>query len=161
MSEPDRAMTADITLSSRLTFITKTIFPACWVAGFGAVTAFFWFSRGLPPETGWLFLVAWVAGALSFWWWCVPLKRVRADGGALYVSNFRKEIVVPLNFIESVTENRWINIHPVTIHFRGDTEFGRKISFMPKSRVMFFWSSHPVVGELRRMVGAPKTGSGV
>ncbi len=152
-------MTADITFSSRLTFITKAIFPACWIVGFGAITAFFWVSEGLPAETGWLFLAAWIVGALSFWWWCLPLKRVRVGGGALYVSNFRKEIVVPLTFIEGVTENRWINIHPVTIHFRGDTEFGRKISFMPKARVMFFWSSHPVVGELRRMVAAAATGS--
>ena len=150
-------MTADTTLSSRLTFITKAIFPGCWIVGFGAITAFYWASRGLPAETGWLFLAAWTAGALSFWWWCIPLKRVRIDGGNLYVSNFRKEIVVPLTFIESVTENRWVNVHPVTVHFRGDTEFGRKISFMPKARVMFFWSSHPVVGELRRLAAA--TGS--
>jgi hypothetical protein len=67
--------------------------------------------------------------------------------------------VVPINFIESVTENRWINVHPVTVHFRGDTEFGRTITFMPKSRLMFFWSSHPVVGELKRMVDAAAVGS--
>jgi hypothetical protein len=154
MSSPDRAMSDDIIVSSRLTFFTKAIFPACWIAGFGGGVAFIWASTGLPPETRWLFLAAWIAGALSFWWWCMPLKRVRVSGGQLYVSNFRKEIVVPLTSIESVTENRWINVHPVTVHFRGDTEFGRKISFMPKTRVMFFWSSHPVVGELRRMVAA-------
>jgi len=152
-------MTADITLSSRLTFITKTIFPACWILGFGAMTAFFWAGREFPVETRWLFLAAWTAGALSFWWWCIPLKKVRVNGGNLYISNFWKENVIPLNFIESVTENRWVNVHPVTIHFRGDTEFGRKISFMPKSRVMFFWSSHPVVGELRRLAAAAPTGS--
>ena len=152
-------MTADITLSSRLTFITKTVFPACWIVGFGAVTALFWAGSGLRAETGWLFLFAWIAGAISFLWWCIPLKKVRVDGDELHVSNFRKEIVVPLTFIESVTENRWVNVHPVTIHFRGDTEFGRKIAFMPKARVMFFWSSHPVVGELRRMVAAAATGS--
>src|SRR5690242_7485092 len=147
---PDRAVAADITLSSRLTFFTKTVLPACWIAGFGVVTAFMWTDGHLPAETGWLFIVAWVAGTLSFWWWCIPLKKVRVNGDDLIISNFRKEIVVPLNFVESVTENRWVNVHPVTIHFRGETEFGRKISFMPKSRVMFFWSSHPVVGELRR-----------
>jgi hypothetical protein len=152
-------MTAAITLSSRLTFITKTVFPACWILGFGAIAALFWTSRSLPAETGWLFLAAWTAGALSFWWWCIPLKKVRVNGGDLYVSNFQKEIVVPLNFIESVSENRWVNVHPVTVHFRGDTEFGRKISFMPKARVMFFWSSHPVVDELRRMVAVAAKGS--
>jgi hypothetical protein len=155
------AMTADIALSSRLTFITKTIFPACWIIGFGLITAAIWAWNGLPAEMRWAFLAAWIAGATSFWWWCFPLKRVRVGGGELYVSNFRKEIVVPLGFVEGVTENRWINIHPITLHFRGDTEFGRKITFMPKSRLMFFWSSHPVVGELRRMVDAAAVGSKV
>jgi hypothetical protein len=152
-------MTADITPSSRLTFFTKTILPVCWIAGFGAVTAFMWINGSVPAETKWVFLAAWTVGALSFWWWCIPLKQVRVAGGAVFVSNIRKEIVVPVTFIESVTENRWINVHPVTIHFRGETEFGRKISFMPKARVMFFWSSHPVVGELRRMVEAAAMGS--
>ena len=85
-------MTAGIALSSRLTFITKTIFPACWTVGFGAITAFFWASRGLPAGTGWLFLAAWTAGALSFWWWCVPLKRVRVGDGALYVSTSGRKL---------------------------------------------------------------------
>jgi hypothetical protein len=62
---------------------------------------------------------------------------------------FRREITVPLSAIESVTENRWVNIHPVTVHFRVPTEFGDKITFMPVQHVFLFWRSHPVVQELR------------
>jgi hypothetical protein len=54
------AMTADITLSSRLTFITKTIFPACWIIGFGLITAGMWAWNGLPAEMRWAFLAAWI-----------------------------------------------------------------------------------------------------
>lgn len=76
------------------------------------------------------------------------LKRVRIDQEFLYVSNYRREIALPLSSIDAVTENRWINLHPVTIHLRVPTAFGQKITFMPKGLV-FGWSSHPVVEELR------------
>jgi hypothetical protein len=73
----------------------------------------------------------------------------------LYISNFRKEIPVPLSAVESVTENTWINIRPVTICFRVETAFGRTIKFMPEFRSLFLspWTSHPVVDELRRAAG--------
>ena len=87
-------------------------------------------------------------------WMCVPLKRVRTDGRNLYISNYFHEITVPLTAVGDVTENRWINIHPVTIHFRRDTEFGRRITFMPTTRMFSSWSSHPVVEELHQAVAA-------
>jgi len=71
------------------------------------------------------------------------------DDRALYISNYAKEIAVPLANVAEVTENRWINIHPVTITFHSDTAFGSQIVFMPKTRWFGFWSSHPVVDEIR------------
>lgn len=53
----------------------------------------------------------------------------------------------------TVTENLWIDIHPVTVHFRTPTEFGRTITFMP--RMLVLWMSHPVVQELRLAAGLP------
>src|SRR5689334_20250037 len=107
MSETfDGAMTPDITLSSRLTFYMKVILPALWISIFGIVTVVLWFSINTSPvEMKWVFLAAFIGGSLSFWWWCIPLKKVGVRGGDLVISNFRKEIMVPLNFIESVTEN--------------------------------------------------------
>lgn len=80
------------------------------------------------------------------------MKRVRVDRGMLYVSNYRKEIALPLNTVERVGENRWINIHPVTLYFRRPTDLGSKIVFMPRTRMMALWRSHPVVGEIKRMI---------
>ncbi len=82
----------------------------------------------------WAFLAVLIVGSLSIWWSSVRLKRVRVDGKTLYVSNFRKEIAVPLGIVERVSENRWINIHPMTLYLRGPTDFGDKIVFMPKTR---------------------------
>ena len=143
----------------------KFVIPVVWIGGFGFGTAMLFRpvdafgGRPPPPDMKWLFLAVLVVGSIFMYWWCGRLMRVVMTDMELRISNYRREIVVPLSDVEEVTENRWVNVHPVTIHFRGDTEFGRKISFMPKARVMFFWSSHPVVGELRRMVAAAATGS--
>jgi hypothetical protein len=147
-----------VTLSSRLTFWYKVIFPFGWICAFGAGTIVMWISSGQPVATNLFFLVVWGVGSIFCWRTCVPLKRIRTDGGNLYVSNYLKEIVVPAGLIERVTENRWINIHPVTIHLRSETEFGSKIVFMPKARFAFSWTSHPVVGEIGRLARGATAG---
>jgi hypothetical protein len=151
-------MTTLVTLSSRLTFCYKVIFSITWISGFGLGTVFMWMSAGPPVAVKWSFLVAWCLGSIVTWRTCVPLKRLRTDGRNLYVSNYLKEIAIPVNLIDRVTENRWINIHPVTIHFRGDTEFGSRIVFMPKSRFAFSWTPHPVVGEIERLAQTSAVG---
>ena len=128
-------------LSSQPTFLMKMVFPIIWIGLFavGTLGLFFWSGsfQGLreqppPPELKWFFLVITCAGSVFIWWTCMRLKRVSMDERALYISNFFTEIVVPLHNVAAVTENRWINIHPVTIFFRSDTAFGPRIVFMPK-----------------------------
>lgn len=136
------------TLSSMQTFLMKVVFPVIWIGGFGFGTVGMWLGAGAPAFLKWQFLVTWIAGSAFILWSCGRLKRVRIDREFLYVSNYRREIAVPLSMIEAVTENRWINIHPVTVRFRVPTEFGQTITFMPTAR-FFGWSSHPVVQELR------------
>ena len=77
---------------------------------------------------------------------------MRIDGTQLYVSNYLEEISIPFSNVIDVTENRWTNFHPVTIHLRNATEFGDRITFMPKSR-FFGWTTHPVVHELKMLAG--------
>jgi hypothetical protein len=147
------------TLSSVLTFFMKFLFTSIWISGFGFFTVMVWVHTvdpsGLPDNRRWQFLTAWICGSLFILWGCAGLKRVRVDERMLYISNFRKEIPVPLSAVESVTENTWINIRPVTICFRVETAFGRTIKFMPEFRSLFLspWTSHPVVDELRRAAG--------
>ena len=145
-------------ISSDLTFIYKFVFPFVWIGGFALATIWLFSAGGSvtdasgnppPPEMKWLFLLATLAGGAFIYWLCVRLKRVEIDNAALYVSNFLREIRVPLRDIEDVTENRWINIHPVTVHFYRETEFGMSVVFMPTIRWFAFFTSHPIVGELR------------
>ena len=105
-----------------------------------------------PCDPKWWLLLATVAGGASIYWFCVRLKSVETDSESLYISNFLGEISVPLRDVSEVTENRWVNIRPVTITFHHDTEFGRSIVFMPKTRLLLPFTSHPVVAELRAAV---------
>jgi len=145
------------TLSSAMTLVFKVIFPSVWIGGFAVGTAQLFVlshdstGRPLPEGLKWTFLAILLAGGSFIWWYCVRLKRVRTDGTALYVSNYLKEVRVPLAEVVNVTENRWLNIHPVTLEFRLPTLFGQRIVFMPKSRPLLFLRSHPVVDELRTM----------
>ena len=149
------------TLSSAQTFILKVIFPPLWIGGFALGTAGLFLSPGswhdarggtLDPETKWIFLLATIVGTVFIWWSCIRLKRVRMDDKMLYISNYSSEIAVPLVNVAQVSENRWVNIHPITIEFHADTEFGSRVVFMPKVRWFALWSPHPVVEEIRGAV---------
>jgi len=139
----------------------KVIFPVVWIGGFASFTVAAFVGNvpirdqyGNPagPEAKWALLAATVAGAAFIYWGGIRLKRVQVDGSMLYVSNYVEEIAVPLRDVTEVTENRWINIHPVTIHLHSETAFGSSITFMPTIRFFAFWSSHPIVAELEAMV---------
>ncbi|MDD5302466.1 MAG: hypothetical protein PHS14_05085 [Elusimicrobia bacterium] len=145
------------TLSSSRTFVMKVIVPAFWIFAFGAGTVLLWLNvlhgkDGSPPPDAakWAYLAAWVSGSAFLYRVCGPLKTVRLGGGTLLVSNYLKEISIPASQIAEVTENRWINIHPVTIRFRQTTEFGDTVTFMPRKRDGRPWRPHPVVEELVR-----------
>jgi len=145
------------TLSSAWTFWQKFVFPTLWISmfGFGSLGLFLGvFHDGddaAPPGwMKWLFLAVWIIGSIFIGWGCGRLKKVRTDGSAILISNYFKEVRIPLDAVRDVTENRWINIHPVTIHFRHPTPFGDRIVFMPAVR-FFGWRPHPVVSELREL----------
>jgi hypothetical protein len=140
-------------LSSLLTLYFKVLLPSLWISLFGiAVIGAFLendSSASAPPK---FFLLAlWISGTAFLYWLCIRLKNVSIDNEFLYVSNYLKEITIPLSNIYFVTENRWVNIHPVTIHLRSPSEFGDKITFMPKIRLFPFFGSHPVVKELKAL----------
>src|SRR6476660_5211504 len=105
------------TLSSAQTLYAKFVFPSLWIFFFGVGTLSVWLGagqdrNGAPPEEKKVDVLAmWIAGTLFILWGCAGLKRVRLDAGHLYISNYWREIAVPLTLIADVTENRWINLH--------------------------------------------------
>jgi hypothetical protein len=140
-------------LSSLQTILMKVIFPVLWIPLFGMAPLMMFLGSAKAPdaEAKWWFLFIWLVASVSIYWSCIRLKEVSVDEEFLYVSNYIKEITIPLSEILDVTENRWINIHPVTIHLKSPTEFGDKIVFMPTTRFFGLFSSHPVVAELKHL----------
>ncbi len=139
----------------------KFIFPAVWIGVFALVTLGLLLHPARSPESEakWILLLVALVGGTFIYLFCVRLKRVVLDARALRVSNYREELTIPLQDVERVSEFRWVNIHPVTIHLVRPSEFGDRIVFMPKFRMFSWASTHPVVDELREAVsrarGAP------
>ena len=140
-------------LSSYQTVFMKIVLPGLWVGGVGILVLMSFFNSfsGAPPKL--TFLIIWIGGSVFVCWTNVSLKDVSVDENFLYVSNYLKEIAIPLSDIYDVTENRWINFHPVTIHLGSPSEFGHKIVFMPRTR-FWIYSPHPVVAELKRLASS-------
>ena len=146
-------------LSSAWTVIHKVVFPALWIGAFALGTSCLFLSEprtrsgaSPPPEMRWVFLVATVLGSVVLYWFGMRLKRVALDGDRLIISDFGREMEVPLRDVERVTGS--ILMHPelIWLHFRRPTEFGTKIVFMPPARFLGGYSRHPLVAELRALV---------
>jgi hypothetical protein len=146
------------TISSAYTFWMKFVFPIFWIVTFGFGTFTVWFGtagrNGEPPPDviKCIFTVIWMVGTSFLLWLAIRLKRVRIDARNLYVSKGFREITIPLEEISRVTEIRWINAHPITIHFKNATACGANIMFMPTRRFAL-WSAHPIVAELKQLAG--------
>jgi hypothetical protein len=142
-------------LSSAWTFPAKFVFPVLWISGFGLGTAFLWFNAFHPPVViKFAFLGVWIIGSAFILWACAGLKRVRVDERQLLVSNYLRELCIPFSAVREVSQNRWLNIRPITIYFRDATEFGDRATFMPKMRFAIrFWRVDPVVDELKQLAG--------
>jgi hypothetical protein len=141
------------TLSSDWTYTMKFIFPVVWILGFGVGSAVLWSKAATDTATPpFGFFVAWIAATAFIFWTHLGLKRIRVDDRQLYVSNYLREMSVPFRAIADVKQNRWLSTKPITIYFKDATEFGDKVTFMPKQRFAF-WSEDPTVGELRKLAG--------
>ena len=98
---------------------------------------------------GFVLFVPWVAAT------CLHLKRVTLTDDALRISNYRREIVVPLRDVASVAYSR-LGMRTVIVRFARETEFGAEIRFLPRRTVgAVFWSSL-AVDRLREAVAAAK-----
>lgn len=135
-------------ISSKLTFLHKFIIPS--IILLSILETYFTdshiFDFVLQKE---ILFIAVTTGAYLFFWFHLRSKEVSIEGDFLYVSNFLKEIKIPLSEVRKVTEMSLMNPNPVTIHLKNETRFGRKIIFIPTYRMFSFFSSHPIVEELK------------
>jgi hypothetical protein len=137
------------TVSSSLTFLYKFIFPTVWSAGFGFGTVAMLLDRNPAAMQ---FAAAWVIGTAILLPMC-RLKWVKLDGATLVISNYRRDITVPVSEIADVRQNTFISPRPVTITFRRETPFGNAVTFIPRASFRLF-SEDDIVTRLRGLAGA-------
>jgi len=82
-------------------------------------------------------------------------KRVTLTDDALFVSNFRREIVVPLRDVAHVKQSL-VEAGLVVIDLAHDSYFGRRIHFLARRAPRWRFSQHPIVDHLRDAVAAAK-----
>ena len=157
-------------ISSGQTLAVKWLGPATFLFGAAFFAGMFYlglfaglyrqmFHGGLSPAIMNFFWGMWSLGTLFALWWGYRLKRVAVDGDLIYISDYFREVKLPLSDILEITENRWIDLHPITIEFASSTPWGHYVRFMPKVRILVpQWFSHPIVAELRDMVYWAKAG---
>lgn len=89
---------------------------------------------------------------------CVRLKEVSVDEDFLYVSDFTREVVIPLAEVAEVQHSRRHGV--VKLLLSAPTEFGDTIIFTPtntSSHPAFAFKHHPAVAELKYLVAAAKS----
>lgn len=129
-------------LSSPSTLLMKFVFPFVWGVPWSYFTARLFtdpaaHAPGGPPAwLKWVFLFFLLVGGFTFQIVCFSLKRVDLEGDTLRISNFFREIRVPIHEVESAGFDRRASLNGralVGIAFRSDTPFGRSIEFYPRS----------------------------
>jgi hypothetical protein len=75
-------------------------------------------------------------------------KKLSLNDNFLYVSNYLKEIAVPLSNIDKIL---WFSdMRPTMIYLKTPSEFGKKINFFPNIKATS-WKSNPIVEELKEL----------
>jgi hypothetical protein len=147
-------------LSSRWTLFYKFVFPTLWSSGFGLGTLLLFVGPSTlhpdpPPHLKWVFLAVWSVVTASMLRWLAPLKRVTLEGDHLVVSNFSREEAIPLRDIESVQGSVLTSPERVSLRLWRRSVFGDTIVFLPRARLFPGFNRHPVVFELRALIGYP------
>lgn len=146
-------------LSSSATFYYKVIFPTLWIGMFGLGTLGLWLGifnqPTLPPlEIKYIFLIAWIIGSSFILSLALRLKSVSLMGDYLVIKNFNRTIQAPIRNMKKISESRFINPKTISLTFYPPSEFGEKISFIPKAKYRLTlnpFSEHPIVTKLREL----------
>lgn len=144
------------TLSSEWTFFYKFVFPVLWIGVLAYVMLPLFAATGSSNLWGnSRFVILMTIAVFACGWWfsiSIRLKKVALRDGLLLISDFRKQVEIPLRDIERVSGSILMNPELVWLHLKGPTEFGSKIVFMAKFRLLSGLTRPPVVEELEQLI---------
>ena len=138
-------------ISSAWTPVYKFIMPTLWIGAFGIAMFAIGLRSNAPAQFRVVFPAVWVIGSTVWLKLCGPLKKIVLDGSSLVVSNYSREIRIPISQIAELRERRWSNPRLITIMLSHDMGFGTRIVFTPHRRFLWPWQEHPVMKELREL----------
>ncbi len=115
--------------------------------------------KTLENFRGWIFIIGNIILVHNSIWTAIRIKDISIDDSFLYISNLLgKEIKVPLSNIVRAEQTCLMRVFNefVLITLDVESEFGKKIFFIPDGRKHIFLEPHPVVDELNRLVSSHK-----
>jgi hypothetical protein len=130
-------------MSSRLTFLFRTAFPAGWLLLLVLVA-----SMDVPAqlEPHRRFMLAGLALLLAqSAAWFVRLRDVRTDADGLVISNGRVEARVSWTQVAAIERPWWGKGHFARLRLRTVTKLGSAVLFMLPLAPFTRWSEHPSV----------------
>jgi hypothetical protein len=141
-----------------MTLFYKFVFPGLWISIFTVTTMVMFLSIDRDAqEVRWVFLGITILGAVVWYWSCMRIKQVKLDVGSFAISDFRREITVPLAAVERVSGSVFMSPELIWLHFRRPTAFGDKVVFMAPIRWFAGFRRHPMVDGLRTLTGRART----
>ena len=147
-------------LSSRFTFFAKYVAPVLWIAGVGLLTLRAFLHPPSPIDSGiavtalnaikWLLLIAWSLGSVDVVRHAIPLRRVRVDGDFLLISDYFREVRVPIEELVDIYQDK--RSSTITLGFKGPSPLAGIVKFIPaRPRDLLVWRDDHAAEELRRL----------
>jgi len=138
-------------LSTSRTYFYKVVLPIAVTLMYLGVFIFF-----TSLEIALIGIVSFIVSGIIFSFILLlnlySIKKVSIDDDFLYVSNFKKEIEIPLSQISSVSGNIWGLPRKITIRLNEPSVFGKKITFLGYHVFFLFFTTHPAVEEIRNKI---------
>ena len=138
-------------LSSIQTWPNKFLVPVAYVFGFIYAV---WRANiyALVPNAVVIVPLVFALSMACVYWYQGRLKKVTLDGAELIISDYFREIHVPLTKISEVRGSRMSKMHYIKVQFDPALGFGGSIIFMPKWRFVWPFQEHPCAQELRERI---------
>ncbi len=139
-------------ISTRLSPVYRWGIPA--LLTLVAIAAILWvsfFVEGTPDLLRVVLATVIAAASMIYARWLDRAKRVWIDANNLYVSDYRREMQIPLANIKTIKVTTWIRPLRISVWFAKPTIFGEKIAFFPSRVERDALPDHPAIaGDVSR-----------
>jgi hypothetical protein len=113
-------------LSSSMTPFTKFVLPGGFLAAWPT-----WLYHIQDSRLGYVPAICWTVACAILLWWTAPIKKVELEEDHFLISNYLREIRVPVKWLSKIEEDQGNRTPNITLFFDPATAFGRKVRIVP------------------------------